>query len=93
MSPSSSPPGSLDGDAVTDHAECGGSSVTRGPYLVVLRATDDELDAVVERIGEVICVPHDHDGRCRTPWTLIRSVVDDLDEPDRSAKRSLLDDA
>ncbi|MCW2673472.1 MAG: hypothetical protein JWP14_2061 [Frankiales bacterium] len=57
---------------------------------VVLRATDDEVTQVVERLGEVICVPADHDGPCRTPWTLTRCPVDDLEEPERSAKRALL---
>jgi hypothetical protein len=58
---------------------------------VVLRATEAEAEEVVERLGEVICVPPDHDGRCRTPWTLIRTAVDDLDEPERANKRALLD--
>lgn len=59
---------------------------------VALRATEDEAEQVVERIGEVICVPADHDGRCVTPWTLVRVAVDELDEPERSEVRGLLDD-
>jgi hypothetical protein len=59
---------------------------------VVVRADDAEADAIVERMGEVIRVPPDHEGRCSTPWTLMRCLVDDLDEPERSDKRGLLDD-
>ena len=51
---------------------------------VVVLASDDELDAIAERIGDAICLPSDHEGRCGTPWTLMRCLVDDLDEPRRS---------
>ena len=59
---------------------------------VVVRATDAEVEQIVDRLGEAICVPPDHDGRCTTPWTLNRCLVDDLDEPERSGWRALLDD-
>lgn len=58
---------------------------------IVVRATDAEAEAIADRLGEVVCTPADHDGECRTPWTLTRVLVDDLNEPERSAKRELLD--
>ena len=57
---------------------------------VVVRATEAEADATGDRIGEVICVPADHDGQCVTPWTTMLVAMDDLDEPERSDLRSLL---
>jgi hypothetical protein len=60
---------------------------------IVLRASDDEVASVVDRIGEAVCVPPDHAGQCLTPWTLLRSPLDDLNEPQRSEMRALLDDA
>jgi hypothetical protein len=60
---------------------------------VVLRASDDEVASVVDRIGEAICVPPDRARQCLTPWTLLRSPLDDLNEPQRSEMRALLDDA
>ena len=57
---------------------------------VVVRATDDEADAIADRLGEAICVPSDHDGECLTPWVPTRAPVDDLDEPDRTQWRDLL---
>lgn len=59
---------------------------------VVLRATEAEVEGVVERLGKVICVPEDHDSPCLTPWNLVRTPVDDLDEPERSGLRALLDE-
>jgi hypothetical protein len=61
---------------------------------IVVRVTATELDAITERLGEAVCVPFDHDGPCSTPWTLTTCPVDDLDdldEPERSGKRALLE--
>ena len=59
---------------------------------VVVLAHDGELDSITKRIGEAICQPSDHDDRCVTPWTLISSLVDDLDEPRRSELVALASD-
>jgi len=58
---------------------------------MIVRGSDAELDAIADRIGDVICQPSDHDGQCATPWALTRCLIDDLDEPERSAARSQLD--
>jgi hypothetical protein len=59
---------------------------------IVVRATDYEAAQVAERLGEAICDPADHAGPCVTPWTLVRTALDDLAEPDRSSWREMLDD-
>jgi hypothetical protein len=59
---------------------------------IVIRASDAEMAHVVERVGEAICVPADHDGHCETPWTLVQTPLEDLPKPERSSWRELLDD-
>lgn len=59
---------------------------------VVVHATSEEVEAIEDRIGAVICVPADHEGRCQTPWVVVRSALDELDEPERRALAALLDD-
>lgn len=58
---------------------------------VVVRATEAEVAAIGERIGEVICVPPDHDEKCATPWAMRTLRVSDLDEPERSDLIAFLD--
>jgi len=52
---------------------------------VTILASDNELDAIVDRIGAAICSPPDHPGPCANPWSIVSIPVDDLDEPERSA--------
>lgn len=60
---------------------------------IVVYATDEELSAITDRIGEVICVPADHEGRCETPWFLSACAVADIeDEEERRGLAALLDD-
>ena len=59
---------------------------------LVVRASPEELDAITERIGQVVCVPPGHEGPCPTPWTLTTIPVTDLDEPERSETLALLED-
>jgi hypothetical protein len=59
---------------------------------VVVRASAEEMDAITERLGEVMCLPSDHEGPCITPWTLMSCLIDDLDEPRRSELRGLIDE-
>jgi hypothetical protein len=68
--------------------------VTQREWLIqiVVRATHDEADGIAERIGEVICVPAEHEGSCRTPWVTMTSSIDDEDEPRRSELLALLED-
>jgi hypothetical protein len=58
---------------------------------VVFRASDEDADDIAERLADAVCVPPDHDGPCATPWSLVRTAPDDLDEPKRSEVRALLD--
>jgi hypothetical protein len=60
--------------------------------LVVVRATHEEAEGIADRIAEVICIPADHEGRCRTPWVTMNSPIDDEDEPRRSELLALLED-
>lgn len=59
---------------------------------IVVRASEAEVERIADRVGEAICVPPDHEGPCDTPWTLVRTAVDDLDEPERSQFRALIAD-
>ncbi|MCW2524833.1 MAG: hypothetical protein JWO63_3168 [Frankiales bacterium] len=59
---------------------------------VIILADDDELPALSERIGAAICQPSDHDDPCVTPWTLMTSLVEDLDEPRTSKLVALASD-
>jgi hypothetical protein len=52
---------------------------------ITVLATDAELDGIVDRIGEVICSPHDHSGPCSNPWYIVSTPVDDLEPGQRSA--------
>jgi len=52
---------------------------------VTILVADDELDAIVDRIGAAICSPPDHPGPCANPWSIVSAPVNDLDEPERSA--------
>jgi hypothetical protein len=58
---------------------------------VVLRASEEEAEQVVDRLGDAICVPADHDGPCVTPWTIIRTALDDKPEAEQASWRALLD--
>lgn len=60
---------------------------------IVIHASDEELSAITDRIGQVICVPPDHEGRCDTPWFLSATALADIeDEDQRRALAALLDD-
>ncbi|MCW2500469.1 MAG: hypothetical protein JWN87_2145 [Frankiales bacterium] len=60
---------------------------------IVVHASDEELAAITDRIGEVICVPPHHEGRCDTPWFLTACDVADIDdEVERHGWTALLDD-
>jgi hypothetical protein len=51
---------------------------------VTLLASDTELESIVDRIGEAICLPLDHSGPCASPWSIISTPVDDLEDAERS---------
>jgi hypothetical protein len=57
---------------------------------VIVRADEEELHALTERIGQAIC-DADHEGPCTTPWVLLSTPVQDLDQPERQAFIALLD--
>lgn len=59
---------------------------------VVVHATRDEVEAMGDRIGAVICAPADHEGRCDTPWTMVTTALSQLDDEERRALAALLDD-
>ena len=59
---------------------------------VVVHATREEVSAIGDRIGEVICVPADHEGRCDTPWVSVTTALSQLDKKERKALAALLDD-
>ena len=59
---------------------------------LVLLASEVELESVTERIGQVVCLPADHEGACSTQWTLSTVRVNDLDEPERRETLALLRD-
>lgn len=59
---------------------------------IVVRATDAEVEAINDRVGDAICAPAEHEGPCLTPWTTMLTDVDDLDEPRRSELRALAED-
>jgi hypothetical protein len=52
---------------------------------VTVLATRDQLDAIVDRMGEAICTRPDHPGPCDTPWDITYTAVDDLDVTNREA--------
>ena len=58
---------------------------------VIVRATDTEVAEITDRLGNAICETAEHDGACATPWTIVRTPVADLDEPERSELVALLD--
>jgi hypothetical protein len=62
-------------------------------FTVVLQATEAEADQAADAIARALCPDEFHDGPCRTPWALIRSRLDDMDDPDEAARlRDLLTD-
>ncbi|HEX2300626.1 MAG TPA: hypothetical protein VHH34_19330, partial [Pseudonocardiaceae bacterium] len=51
--------------------------------LVVL-ATDDEFDRIVNATERVLCPDPDHPGPCPTPWTLTLSDGSGFDDEERA---------
>ena len=70
---------------------CMGEQRLRSVEVVVL-ADDHELDTIAARIGDAICQPSEHDDPCVTPWTLMSSLVAELDEPRASEPVALASD-
>ena len=59
---------------------------------IALFATDEELEAVRERIERTLCPDPEHPGACQNAWQIVTIALDDMDDDERPTWCHMVDD-